>query len=343
MAPRHAPPFSTVREPVDAAGRADMLSGRSDAMNTSARTAPPDKRFCRILKGQLAAITSYFNPCGYLSLKRNYVRFAEAIRRLGVPLFTAELAFGNAPYFLAPSPTVVQFRTTDVLWHKERLLNLLLSHVPSEFDKIAWIDADLLFENPRWPEETERLLEESPVAQLFERAVWLDSSARSLLQRDGYAKVAVTHPRFPNVQFGHPGFAWAARRELLSNHGLLDNHIVGGGDMAMAAAMFGIWDFWELRCYSPALRQAVMNWMTRFFIDVQGQVGCVSGTVLHLWHGSRENRRYIGRYEPITRHEFDPVADIYAAEDGTWRWKGNKPELEKAVAEYFAQRREDSP
>lgn len=86
------------------------------------RAAPPDNRFFRRLPRRLAVISSYFNPCGYTSLTDNYHRFAHEMHENGVPLYTAELAFGDQPFALDGQPNVTRFRARDVMWHKERLL-----------------------------------------------------------------------------------------------------------------------------------------------------------------------------------------------------------------------------
>lgn len=45
-------------------------------------------------------ITTYFNPCGYATRRRNYDLFVEGMRRAGVPCITVECAFGDAPFEL---------------------------------------------------------------------------------------------------------------------------------------------------------------------------------------------------------------------------------------------------
>lgn len=40
---------------------------------------------------------------------------------------------------------------------------------------------------------------------------------------------------YPNI-----GMAWAARRELLEQHGFYDGCVIGGGDSALICAAFGV-------------------------------------------------------------------------------------------------------
>ena len=66
-----------------------------------------------------------------------------------------------------------QFRCRDVMWQKERLLNLTIDRVPDRYTKIVWVDADVLFTNPRWIVEASERLDDFPVIQPFSHAVRL--------------------------------------------------------------------------------------------------------------------------------------------------------------------------
>lgn len=305
------------------------------------RDAPPDGRFTRELPGGLAVMTCYFNPCGYVSLRENYRRFAREMAVAGVPLYTAELAFEGQAFALDEQPRVRRFRARDVMWHKERLLNLLLPTVPREFDKIAWIDADLLFANARWPAETARRLEEFPVVQLFDEAVYLDRDGQVSETRVGVARGAADGVDARNFGRFHPGFAWAARREVLERHGLMDTNIAGGGDSMMVCAMFGWWDHPTQRHYDRAMQDALSRWGRPFFDDVRGRVGCVAGRVLHLWHGEHANRRYVERVDWLNHARFDPGVDLRVGADGLWEWASGKDWLREKMRQYFFIRRED--
>jgi hypothetical protein len=90
----------------------------------------------------LWAITSYFNPAGYGRRLANYRTFAS---QLGVPLVTVELAFGGAFELCKDdADTVVQLRGGDVMWQKERLLNVALQSLPPHCKKVLAIDCDIV-------------------------------------------------------------------------------------------------------------------------------------------------------------------------------------------------------
>jgi hypothetical protein len=298
--------------------------------------------FHRRLSGELAVITSYFNPCQYWALKRNYQRFAVALRAQGAVLHTIELTLGDAPFFLEPDPYVVQLRADDVMWQKERLLNLLIPRLPAYVDKVAWIDADVYFSNPDWMAEASRRLEQWPVIQLFDHVELLDREGRPAERFAGVAfAVAKNLPYARHIGKTQPGFAWGARRELLARHGLFDSHVLGSGDTLAVLGMFGWWDNFYLARFNAPLREACVEWGEKFWREVQGHVGYVPGMIRHLWHGARSNRKYVERLEWLLAANFDPRVDLAAAANGVWRWASPKHQLHRQVREYFAGRRED--
>src|SRR5262245_38284590 len=93
--------------------------------------------------GALWAITAYFNPARYARRLHNYRVFR---RHLSVPLLAVELAFdGDFELHERDAERLVQLRTRDVMWHKERLLNIALQRLPSTCDSVLWIDCDLVY------------------------------------------------------------------------------------------------------------------------------------------------------------------------------------------------------
>jgi hypothetical protein len=111
------------------------------------------------------AITSYFNPAGYQRRYQNYAVFREHLR---VPLVAVELSYGDEfELQRGDAEVVVRLRGSDVLWQKERLLNVALSHLPPECKWVAWLDCDLVFECADWPAEAVKVLQEAPLCQLY--------------------------------------------------------------------------------------------------------------------------------------------------------------------------------
>lgn len=305
----------------------------------------------------LWAITSFFNPAGYASRLSNYRVFRA---NLVPPVAVVELSL-NGKYELRPDDAeiVVQITGGDIMWQKERLLNVALDHLPEDCDHVAWIDCDVVFLNRGWIEAADRALEKFCLIQPFRercnlsRGV-LDCSAPngacdSVSESVGYKIVAgevhaddFRQSEAPLTRKSTAGLAWAARRELLQAHRLYDACILGSGDRAILCAAMGVFD-WGVNAVGMRGRQIehYLNWARPFSCAVDGRVGFVDGRVLHLWHGDLKNRRYAQRHQGLSRFAFDPFTDLALDPSGSWRWNGTKPEMQEYVRAYFESRKED--
>lgn len=315
----------------------------------------------------VALLTSYFNPGGYRTKYENYIRFRKPIETAGAFLMTVELAFGMEPLSLQGSENcpVLQVRAKDVMWQKERLLNIGLANLPTQFTKVVWLDCDLLFCDMLWLKNTSALLDEIPVVQPFE---WIIRLARGAEHHDGKPEVSAAtnvwwqhglsrgfgavfneHPRAhlegDFAKHGHSGYAWAARRSALSKSPqLYDACIAGSGDHMIAHAAVGDWESpCVMRCLGATAKQLshFQRWAIQFSKYIVNGVGFTPGIVLHLWHGDLENRRYIERHKEMRQFDFDPYTDICLSDLGVWRWNSNKPQLHQWLIQYFQGRRED--
>ena len=249
------------------------------------------------------AITSFFNPSGYSNKIENLRRFRRESKRQGLYLLVVEVAFGDQPFELTDrdADIVVRKRSDAILWQKERLLNLGLVNVSLHYamgKTIAWIDADVLFENFNWIAQAEFLLKDFNVVQLFDTAAWLDPSGE--IERVEYGTAYEKALGQRTTIGGHTGFAWAARTDILRKHGFYDRDIAGGGDFHMACAMWNQWNklaglkYRELFMTEEHLAD-LDRWSEGFYEDVQGKVSYVPGKVFHLWHGSQKDRDYLNR------------------------------------------------
>ena len=311
-----------------------------------------DRGLMKDVLQKLWGVTCYFNPNGYNTKLKNYKIFKEALEHSGVPLLTVECAFGDDQYNLPDDDYVIKVRAHDVLWQKERLLNIALSHLPPSCSKVLWLDADVLFENPSWAEQTASLLNSKAVVQPFDRVVRLPEG-HIAYHGDGeewqsFADAMVIDPDsllkgdFSN--HGHTGFAWAANRNVLEKHGFYDACISGSGDHMMAHAFAGDW---ESPCIDRILgannahRAHFARWARPIYPEIRAKIGTVPGRLLHLWHGDHVNRRYVLRNQELARFGFDPERDIRISQSGCWEWASDRPELHQWARDYYAGRKED--
>jgi hypothetical protein len=303
--------------------------------------------------GDLWAITCYFNPLDYRRKLANYRVFRE---RLSVPLVAVELGYG--PEFELENndaEILVQLRGTDILWQKERLLNLALDALPSGCRNVIWVDCDVVFGRDDWVERTNRLLDRFLLIQPFSHLLRMprdwqpraatapDVSLRSVpfLLASGMPIPTCLSSFTKNIASA-PGYAWAARRGLLAEHGLYDACIIGGGDSAFVRAAYGcLQQAMAFHHMNSRWRDHYLAWATPFYAAVRGSVAFLEGNLVHLWHGETEHRRYFERIEDFGRFQFDPFEDIAVDPDGAWRWNSDNPEMHNYVRAYLASRKED--
>lgn len=273
-----------------------------------------------------------------------------------MPLVAVELSFdGDFELTNNDADILIQISGGAILWQKERLLNLAIKSVPPEADSIAWIDCDVVFERTDWVADAKQQLTSANVIQLF--ADTIDLGAEDHKANSDYRYAAPTgrgvlksidensFKDFTLTPGGNKrsfawGLAWAARREILEDHGLYDAMIVGGGPRALVSAIYGnfdkVVDAYQL---NSARREHYLMWARPYQRAVDARVGYVAGRLYHLWHGDVENRNYAGRHRGLV--EFEPDADLVVGANGAWHWARSRPSLQKFLEDFFVNRAED--
>ena len=299
------------------------------------------------------AITSYYNPARFKRRLQNYRIFRE---NLVVPLVAVELSFdGHFELTEKDADVLIQISGGAVLWQKERLLNIALGSVPPDVDHIAWIDCDVIFDRSDWVNEANKQLDEFNVVQLLSDQVDLRPQDHHTnfdyqgLPPSGRGIVTMVRE---NESAGLPvpgqnrrsfawGLAWAARRQILEDHGFYDAMIGGGGTRAMVTAIDGefeqIADAFQL---SGARQEHYLKWARPYHQAVGKRIGYVDGRLYHLWHGDIRNRNYASRHQGLVDFNFE-LDDLVIGPNGAWQWARSKPGLENYLMNHFINRAED--
>ncbi len=303
-------------------------------------------------------VTSYFNPIGYQRRLANYHVFRQ---RLTAPLATIELSF-DGTFQLQPEDAdlLVQLHAGDILWQKERLLNVLIGQLPDSCNKVAWVDCDVIYLNADWPHLVAAQLDKTPLVQLF--------SEVHDLPRDADVSEPVSCPAGQGTQslasrLSQPpmdwnvlirgstrldsglaaGIAWAICRDVWRQHGLYDAFVLGGGDTAISMAAVQQFDLprQRYRLNEPQFAH-YLQWAEPFHESIQSRVGYLDLPVLHLWHGElADRRRPENRFVGFQRFNFDPATDIALDRSQVWNWNSDKRDMHAFVRNYFATRKED--
>lgn len=297
-------------------------------------------------------ISSFFNPNAYITKPENFNSFIGKIQESGINHLIVELAFGQQPFTLQKSKNVIQVRTKDVMWQKERLLNIAISKLPSNCKYVAWIDCDIVFANPNWAIETVEQLKKHKIVQPFKEVVRLPRG-HFCYMGEGHIFLSFTYVFKQNPLMteegrfdlhGHTGFAWASHKSILQKHGLYDVCIAGSADHLMAHSFAGDW---TTKCTDRtfgknlSFKSHYYQWSKKIYPSILAKLGFVDGMALHLWHGDVENRNYALRERMVEEFDFNPSGDLKLTKDNCWTWSEKNIRIVEWAKEYFVLRKED--
>ena len=274
-------------------------------------------------------ISCYFNPQNNPYRVKAFNTFYDSIKHLNHHI--VECVIGDAHPQLPENDNISRVHTANLLWHKESLLNLVVSKLDRKYKYIFWVDADVIFTNDNWLVDGVKSLQTNNLVQPFEYCIHLEQDETKPSFSVEYERPMASDPkrRHPRLWrsfgynhsignsghqnydvHGHVGFAWGARREVLDLVPLYDRALVGGADHIIAHAGAG-----QIchSCITKAFGECpedIMNWSNDFYNVVRGKIGYVKGDLYHIWHGAVEKRQYLKRVQ-----EFTPIAENITKRD----------------------------
>lgn len=304
----------------------------------------------------LHVVTCVANPIRWDSRVRLAKQAISSWVADGARVTVVECAYGARPFELADMPGInhVAVRARTMVWNKECLLNIGISRLPADANYIATLDADVTFRKPSWAAETVHALQLYPVVQPWSDAYDLGPHDEHMAAHKSFCRlyhegkpVVANGPNFWKFDGGpydysHSGYAWAWTRQAIDEiGGLLEVGGMGSGDHHMALGLVGSAEKSMPGGVNGAYRDAVMRWQSRATLHVNGKLGFVPVTIEHLFHGSKQARSYVGRWEMFVEHNFNPQTDLKRNSYGVLEFSGNKPKLEQAFDRYLRSREED--
>lgn len=314
-------------------------------------------------------ITVISNPVRYQKRYELYFKFEKLCHDAGVNLITVEQAFGNRPFMVTEpnNKNHVRVRSFEELWLKENMINLGIQRASQNDPKareIAWVDADCFPMTPsrEWFEETWHSLQHYEFVQMWEYLINFGPQNQPITQPQmsfmaTYAAAGYKVPKEKNVRhtlaghsgmmsLGRPGLAWAANLEALNQvGGLIEFCILGSGDWHMAHGLVGAMNQGAKEFKLSKYSECLLDWQDKAEKWIKRDVGFVSTTVGHWFHGNKQNRRYGSRGQILIDHKYDPSTDIKYDSQGLLQLETYTPRqisLRDQVREYFRGRNEDS-
>ncbi len=204
----------------------------------------------------------------------------------------------------------------------------------------AWKNGDILSDVDRLEQAAARLGQELDGAPAKVRAD-VDHVGRDVKK---LAEDLNIYPYPPRVW---PGIAWAATRKAWDGlGGLVDVAVWGGADFHMSQALVGHREGLMREDLHSNYKQVIDAWFSRCSTEIRGNVGCMSGTVLHSWHGSKQARGYSAKHALLAKIGFNPISDLKRDSQGLWQLHDNHtsvfPRLRDTLRKIAMERDEDS-
>jgi hypothetical protein len=296
---------------------------------------------------KLDVILVISNPCRY---DRRYKLYKETCAKLKqnpkVRLHTVELQQRNRPFVTCAD---IQLRSNDELWFKENLINIAVNNLPCDWEYVAWIDADIEFQQKDWAEETIEELQTYSIVQLFSHAIDMGPNGEALTVHTGFCYLYANGEQMNNYKpgtpyrNGHTGYAWACRRSAYDHMGgLLDFCILGSADAHMAMAFIGQAERTLHTNLHPNYKMLILQFQERCEEHIKRNIGYVSGIIIHSWHSCKSLRFYQDRWKILVDNQFDPIRDIKKNCMQLLVLEPSRIQLRDDMRRYFRQRHEDS-
>lgn len=309
---------------------------------------------------RLHVVSVHFNYNKSKNIKRNFERFAQQMKDFGVTFYVVECALEGQDFEVTDplNPHHVQVRAKYEIFRKENLLNIgfgkALELYENQVQYLSWQDADVIFCNENWVQETIDALRINQVVQTWSKALDLDFKHEPLYFKDQKESVVssfawcvrefgVAAPKKNYSTMWHCGYGWAMRRSTYDAiGGLYELAIHGSCDFHMA------WAFAADNVYMGLHGLTSNNYKKRSLEKlrlikqvVKGEVGVVDGLILHCWHGRKADRKYVERWSIPVNNNFEPDNDLIYTEEGVIELAGNKPQMIEDYRNYFRQRNDD--
>jgi hypothetical protein len=302
------------------------------------------------------AITSYFNAAHTKERLSNYRIFKK---NLALPLITVEWASdGIFELNQSDADLLIQIKEGDLMWQKERLLNIAIDNLPASSDYVAWLDCDIVFNDPSWHLKARDLLNRYDFIQLFDKVNYLPKMPASIFPIINYETIKYEHEVYSTTKIieaggnlfggdinqwgklklnlnGNPGMAFASRVSTIKKHHFYDKNIVGAGDLILIACLFNrIDELFENRELSSAHKSDIKKWASKIWQE-NYKVSFLPGQLYHLWHGNLKNRNYATRWKILSSHKYDPLKSLTINSSHTWSWKKVSAIFIKDIQQYM--------
>ena len=282
-------------------------------------------------KDDLAIGLVYFNANKSKRILMNYLYVVEKLKIANIPYYTMEV-YSDIPDL----KDAFHIKTNFILFQKEHLCHLLEKRIPNKYTKIAFIDGDIVFDNPNWYNELSRKLDTFNIVQAFKKFIRLDITYSKILDetlafifRKEFGNVS--HVKNTRLGF-NPGGAWGFQRDWFKKIGFFQDDVIGASD-TYSALSWGITK--DEYVYPEYIKKSIQEYKNK--INKVPSSSYINTNIYHLWHGPIMNK-YKTR-----KNIFKGIKDIkdVISTDSNGVYVLKDKVLQKKFTRYFNRRDDD--
>jgi hypothetical protein len=270
-------------------------------------------------------ICSYFNFTKTPFRLKNFNIFRDNIKRYGnLKLLCVEFSPSKDFEVLASDvDLLLQLSDGDIMWQKERLLNIGIDLLPSDTDIVIVCDGDVVFTDDKFTDKIIQSLDKYIAVQCFSAVYHLspDRNYRNFNYFDvnfssqeyfngGSPGCIMSYSQYGNFSYGAAGYIWAFRYKNIKSVKLFDENIIGSGDRVSASAFIGL----PLAPWLVA--GGFNNNYYKYLNKVKNEginrdtVGYINIPIYDLYHGDLRSRQYQERHQILRDINFNPDLDL---------------------------------
>jgi hypothetical protein len=308
----------------------------------------------------VAVVCCYFNFTGSPFRYKNYNIFQKNIRKHDIKLLTVEFS-PTKDFELNKEDTdvLIQLSDGDIMWQKERLLNIGIEQLPPDTDIVIIADTDIIIGREDFVEKLEETLKTYKVVQcfsdtlVFNPILELDENVNFFKLNHNltynYCNSGISVVRdyidnkvYDNVRTAY-GLAWAFRYDILKKMRLFDHNIIGSGDKLLFGTLFNIMFKHEVAGvnFNPYIEYA-----RNALSHVNGkEVSYLKDTTIYsLYHGEFVNRKYLERHNILKHYQFNSINGLIDRPNLPYKFSDSiSDELKKEIEIYFINRKDNLP
>ena len=307
------------------------------------------------IENKLHVIMVISNPCQY---KRRIILANEFIKRMeknsDIILYIVEMIYkcnvdnidNKYSYQVTSSDNIrhLQLYTEVPLWHKENMINLGIEKLlPKDWKAVAWIDADISFENINWASDTLKILNGyKDIVQLYSMAIDMNKNEGILRMFYSFGHQYQNNKQYVKngPEYWHSGFCWAMNRNAYKKmNKLYEYSILGSGDINIALSVISNGQKSINQDNTDDYKESLYN----FEQKIQNlRLGYVPGLIKHYYHGSKINRKYQERWTILVSNRYQPTKHVKRDSNGILVPTDKFPKkLKDDILLYFQERKED--